>query len=120
MHEQDLGNNYGSNLANDVSRGGSALMGFLCGAVVGAGIALLLAPATGEETRRRIGDTARRLQEDTKDRIGQVKEQAKERIGQARGTLEEITEDAKSAFQVGRDAYSRQRQERSSSTVPSA
>ena len=39
-------------------------MGFLCGALIGAGVALLMAPASGAETRRRLGETARRLKRD--------------------------------------------------------
>ena len=35
-----------------------ALTAFLLGAAVGAGVALLLAPQSGEETRRRLGETA--------------------------------------------------------------
>jgi gas vesicle protein len=104
MHDQDLGN-YGNHPAHDIARGGSPVMGFVLGVVVGAGVALLLAPAAGVETRRRLGDTARRLRENAKDKIGQ-----------ARGTLNEITEDAKSAFQTGREAFSRTRQERTSGT----
>lgn len=130
MHEQDFGN-YGNKVANDVARGGSTLMGFVCGVAVGAGIALLLAPASGEETRRRLRETASRLQDDAqerighakdvaKDKIGQARDMAKDKIGQARGTLNEITEDAKAAFDTGREAYSRTRQERAQSTVPSA
>jgi len=50
---------------NNASRGtaasGITMAGFLLGAVFGAGVALLLAPATGGETRRRIGQTALRL-----------------------------------------------------------
>lgn len=104
MNDQD---NYG----NDVARGtGSMMMGFLAGAVIGAGIALLMAPAKGVETRRRLGDAARKLRDSAKDRVDQ-----------ARGTVSDITEDAKSAFQTGRDAYSRSRQERSESpSVPTA
>jgi len=40
-------------------RGGSALTGFVMGAIVGAGIALLMAPATGTDTRRRLRQTRR-------------------------------------------------------------
>jgi gas vesicle protein len=36
------------------------MMGFALGAMLGAGLALLLAPAAGAETRRKIGETARR------------------------------------------------------------
>jgi len=48
---------------NDSGAGntGITMAGFLLGAVVGAGIALLLAPGTGDETRRKLGETAKRI-----------------------------------------------------------
>ena len=46
---------------NDNGSGGINLTGFLLGAVVGAGLALLLAPATGGETRKKVGETAKRI-----------------------------------------------------------
>ena len=42
--------------------------GLLIGALVGAGIALLVAPSSGEETRRMITRRARRLAADARDR----------------------------------------------------
>jgi gas vesicle protein len=39
--------------------GGSVVAAFLIGAITGAAVALLLAPATGEETRRMLGQKAR-------------------------------------------------------------
>jgi YtxH-like protein len=62
---------------NDVPRGasgGSAVAGFVLGALVGAGIALLLAPATGGETRRKIGETARKLKDAAGERLGRRNE----------------------------------------------
>jgi len=56
---------------NDVSRGaGFTMGGFLLGAMFGAGIALLLAPATGGETRRKVGETAKRLANAASERFG--------------------------------------------------
>lgn len=54
------------------SRGFDSMLGFVMGVVVGAGIALLFAPATGTETRRRVGETASRLGNQAKDKIGEV------------------------------------------------
>jgi gas vesicle protein len=38
---------------------GSVLLAFALGALAGAAVALLYAPASGEETRRRLGDKSR-------------------------------------------------------------
>ena len=75
-----------------------ALMAFLLGAAVGAGVALLLAPATGEETRRRLSDGARRLGEDLDTKVKGAKEDLKARAG-----------DVKAAIGAGREAYVRAR-----------
>lgn len=86
--------------ANEIARSSSSMMmGFVLGACVGAGIALLMAPATGEETRRRLGDAAKRFGNDMKSRVGD-----------ARGALNELKDDAKDALQTGREAFQRSRQ----------
>lgn len=82
--------------------GGAPVMMFLAGAVIGAGVALLLAPASGEETRRRLSNTAKRLREETRTRVGQARE-----------TLGHIKEDAMQAVESGRDAFSKSRSQRS-------
>lgn len=46
--------------------GSSAAVGFVVGALVGAGIALLLAPRTGKETRRRLADAGGRVGDATR------------------------------------------------------
>jgi len=38
-----------------IERGTSSVVGFMLGAVIGAGIALLMAPDSGRETRKRRG-----------------------------------------------------------------
>jgi gas vesicle protein len=43
-------------------------MWFMIGALVGAGVALLYAPASGEDTRKAIGDKARRGKDVLADR----------------------------------------------------
>jgi gas vesicle protein len=39
--------------------GAGILLAFICGAITGAAVALLFAPASGEETRGFLGDRAR-------------------------------------------------------------
>lgn len=87
-------------------RGASAMTGFLMGAIVGAGIALLLAPATGTDTRRRLGEVARKVRDTASDRLGTV-----------RDSLNDLKGDAESAIAGGREAY---RQSRTSHTSPAS
>jgi gas vesicle protein len=75
-----------------------ALMAFLLGAAVGAGVALLVAPQSGEETRRQLGDKAKRLGDDVDEKLRTAKEEVKARAG-----------DVKTAIGAGREAFTRAR-----------
>ena len=46
---------------------------FLIGAAIGAGLALLLAPATGGDTRRHLRGAARKLRDDASGALENVK-----------------------------------------------
>jgi gas vesicle protein len=46
-------------MANSTASAGALLVAFIAGAVAGAAVALLFAPATGDETREYIGQRAR-------------------------------------------------------------
>jgi hypothetical protein len=48
---------------DESSGGGAFLMGLIAGAVLGAGIGMLLAPKAGSELRSQLGDTASRLRD---------------------------------------------------------
>ena len=93
----DTSNNGGS------SNIGSSLMGFALGAVIGAGLALLLAPESGKKTRQRLASTARDW--------GKSAEQT---IDQARDVVAELGTDAKSALKAGQDAFLHDRATRES------
>ena len=82
---------------------GSTLVGFAFGAVVGAGLALLLAPDSGKKTRDRLASTARRWSEN-----------AEQTIDQARDTVTELGTDAKSAIKAGQDSFQHDRATRES------
>jgi gas vesicle protein len=77
----------------------SFLMGVVLGLVVGAGIALVLSPGTGEENRAKVKNTAQ-------DAIGQVSGKAEEmrdkvtqKIDEATGKVEEEAKKAKEEVQ---------------------
>jgi gas vesicle protein len=72
----------------------SILVPFLVGGVVGAGIALLLAPKSGKELRKDI----RNMATDTRDKIVETVEKGK-------GLYIEGTAAVKNAIEAGKDAY---------------
>ena len=53
--------------------GGAVLLAFVAGAVAGAAVALLFAPATGEETRDFLGQRAREGREKVVDAARQFR-----------------------------------------------
>lgn len=66
---------------DDSSKGGmTGVSGFMLGALVGAGVALLFAPATGTDTRRKLGETAKRLGSAARDKIQEGKNQIQDRL----------------------------------------
>lgn len=75
---------------NEQDAGGSGLflLGALAGALVGAGVALLMAPKTGAEVRRGIGsgintakDAAARRYRDLAEKAGQQIDKASQKLG---------------------------------------
>jgi gas vesicle protein len=92
------------------------------GLALGAGLALLLAPQSGEETRRSIARRARRAQQAAQDFVEDVSGTVADKFSDVRATVEERIEatfeavDAKkrqvtSAFEAGRAAARQSRGE---------
>ncbi len=74
----------------------NVLVAFLAGAVAGGVVALLFAPASGEETRRKI-----------KDSIKKAKDRASEELERAKEFAETRKEALKEAYSEGKEAYQR-------------
>ena len=68
---------------------GPEVAAFLVGAVVGAGLALLFAPASGADTQRRLREQARRLKDLTEDRVRELRDDLGTRAGSAKGVVEQ-------------------------------
>jgi gas vesicle protein len=82
-------------MAKEESSGaGGILTAFVVGAFVGAAVALLFAPASGQETREFLGEKARE---------GRAK--ASETARQTREVLNRQRETIASAIERGREAY---------------
>ena len=85
---------------DDGAGAGSILLAFLLGAVSGAAVALLYAPATGRETREYVGEKAR----EARARAAAAAEKASEMLSQGRETVA-------TAIERGREAYQQARSE---------
>ncbi len=88
---------------------GSVFLSFILGGLVGAGVALLMAPRSGRETRDQLAGLA----EDVKEKATGYAEQAKEKLS---STLEHgkdfITEKKSlisSSLEAGKDAYEKKK-----------
>ena len=78
-------------------RGGlSALMTFLTGAVIGAGLALLYAPRTGEETRKKLKDGYDKVSDDVKDNYEKFSNEAQKTIETMKTTSDKAITQIKS------------------------
>ena len=86
-------------MARDEGAGaGSVLLAFILGAVSGAAVALLYAPATGKETREILGERAR-----------EGRERAREAAERGRQVLNDSRDSLTSAIEKGREAYQQAR-----------
>jgi gas vesicle protein len=85
-------------MKDDGGAAGTIIVAFVLGAITGAAVALLTAPASGDEMRRILGEKAR----DSKDRASGAARQGREFINRQRETL--VT-----AVERGREAYEQAR-----------
>ena len=77
---------------------------FLLGALVGAGVALLFAPGTGEETQAELRERAKKLRESAEERVREAQKTLEGRISAARDDLHGRVDKVKDAVDAGRDA----------------
>jgi gas vesicle protein len=75
-----------------VERNQPGVGSFLIGLALGAGVALLLAPQSGEETRRALARRARRAQDAAKDFVEDVSGTVADKFQEVRATVEERIE----------------------------
>jgi len=84
--------------------GGSGVGAFLIGALVGAGIALLLAPKSGAETQEDLKRQARKLRTAAEERVREAQRQIEERLGDVREGVQSRLDGVKDAVSAGRSA----------------
>lgn len=74
---------------------GAAILGMLVGGVLGAVAGLLLAPASGRETRRRIVDTSADAKDRTLDLIDESRERIADLVDESRSRISDLVQDGK-------------------------
>jgi gas vesicle protein len=84
--------------------GGGGIGSFILGALVGAGLALLFAPKSGEETQEEIKSRAIKLRDVAKERVRDAQHNLEGRMTTAREHLHARVEDVREAVESGRKA----------------
>jgi gas vesicle protein len=87
-------------MSDNGSHAGTVLVSFMLGAIAGAAVALLYAPGSGEETRRKLAERAR----EGRDRAEQMAREGREFFNRHR-------EDLSSAIDRGREVFEQTRKE---------
>ena len=87
-------------MASNGSSAGSVLAAFILGAAAGAAVALLYAPAPGEETRRKLAAKAR-----------EGRDRAEEFAREGRDFMNRQRDNIVSAVERGREAFDQARKE---------
>jgi gas vesicle protein len=86
-------------MVRDESAGaGSILLAFILGAVSGAAVALLYAPASGRDTRDYLGEKAR----EGRARAAEAAAKGREALNQGRETLSNAIDRGREAYQQAR------------------
>ena len=89
---------------------GSIILAFFIGGLVGAGVALLLAPQSGKETRQKI----KGLTDEAKEKATKYAEEVKSKVTSTVGKGKELVEEKKSlittAVEAGKEAYAKEKE----------
>ena len=89
---------------------GTVLLSFLAGAAVGAGVALLLAPQTGEEIRDKIKGLADDAIDKIKEYTTEAQEKIKSTLDDGKDLIMEKKSIISSAIEAGKEAMEKERE----------
>jgi gas vesicle protein len=77
---------------------------FILGSLVGAGLALLFAPQSGEETQEEIKARAQKLRDAAEDRVREAQKNLEGRLNTARDEVQTRVDSVREAVSAGREA----------------
>jgi gas vesicle protein len=85
-------------MRDDGNGSGTVIVAFVLGALTGAAVALLMAPAPGDEVRRLLAEKAR----DGREKANEAARQGREFINRQRETLSTAVERGREAYEQAR------------------
>ena len=97
-------------MSNNGSSAGTILMAFAIGALAGATVALLYAPAAGDETRRKLAQRAR----EARDRAEELAREGREFVNRQRDNVAAAVDRGREAFDQARQDAQRVGREKES------
>ncbi len=92
---------------------GGVFLAFILGGIVGAGVALLMSPQSGKETRGRIRDIAEDVKKKTAEYAGEVKDKLSTTVEQGRDFIEDKKSLIATAVDAGKEAYEKEKEKHS-------
>lgn len=90
-----------------IEKSGPGVIPFLAGLAIGAGVALLFAPQSGEATRRDLMRRGRRAKRRAQEMAEDLRDKAEESYQEARARVEEGLDSAKAAVTRGQSKVAR-------------
>jgi gas vesicle protein len=80
-----------------MAKSGSTFLALLTGAAIGAGLGMLYAPESGEETRRKLGENAKKTQDDLNKRYRETSSNLSQKAKKAKSDFEQRLEETLSS-----------------------
>ena len=88
---------------------GGLILSFFMGSLVGAGVALLVAPKSGKETRQQLKELAEDVKTKAEGYIEQMKDQVSSVVEKGKDLLEEQKSILTSAAEAGKEVYEKEK-----------
>ena len=88
---------------------GKVICSFFVGGLIGAGVALLMAPKTGEETRRMIKELAGEVKDKAEDYIDRAKGTARIYVEKGKDFIEKEKSVVTKTLEAGKEAYKKEK-----------
>ena len=90
---------------------GGMLVAFLAGSVVGAALALLFAPISGAETRKKIKSASIDVKDKALEKVEAAKSEASRLVERGKEKVTGVKSQVQAAVEAGKEAYTQKKSE---------